>query len=121
MRPGRISGKDILRECAKKMIGEKESFSAFKSGSDIPFEEWLVEPLFEQFIKEKLKTKKIKEFGIINPLYIEKIIKEHYTNKRLTEQRDIYKRISMLTKDGKNHTHKLLKILGLQFWLENNF
>ncbi len=119
-KPG-TNGKYILRVCAKRLFKDNNIFSAFKSGSDIPFEEWLIHPLFERFVNETLTCKKTKISSIINPRYIERIIDEHYENKSLIAIKDPKKRTFALIKGGKNHTHKILKLLGLETWLKNNF
>jgi asparagine synthase (glutamine-hydrolysing) len=117
-KPEARQGKYIMRQAAEKLIGKKNAYTNFKSGSDIPFYEWLVDPCFEIYVRNMLKKSKIKKYGILNPEYVEKIINEHYREKELI---DSFNKGGNLIKKGIDHTHKILKLLGFQFWLDNNF
>lgn len=119
--PASLKYKYILRRAVAGLIGEKEAFSFFKSGSDIPFEEWLVESCFEKYAKEKLAFSKLKKGGILNEKYVSQILHEHYANKRLFRFLRPDGTTARMLKEGNNHTHKILKLLGFQLWWEENF
>jgi len=110
-------GKYIMRQSAEKLIGKKNAYTTFKSGSDIPFDEWLLDPYFEKYVRSILNKKRIKKYGILNHKYVERVISEHY------KERELFKepRFGRLNKKGRDHTHKILKLLGFQLWMENNF
>lgn len=112
--------KYLFRKAACKIMEEKEAFTSFKSGSDIPLCEWMVKPTFESFIKETLDRDRIKKNNIINYKYTDKIIKEHYENKNLLK----IKRSNgaeFFVKKGRDHTNKILRLLSFQLWWENNY
>lgn len=113
--------KFILREAAKelKLANSEEVRPVFKSGSDIPFEEWLLSPVFEKFVKETLSPKRTAQSGIFNPSHISQLLKEHYHQKNLSKKKMFYG--THLFKEGQNHTQKILKLLGFQLWWERNF
>lgn len=119
--PASLKYKYIFREAVLGLIGDKEAFNPFKSGSDIPFEEWLVDDYFERYVREKLKASKLRKQGILNHRYVSQIVQEHYSNKNLFKFFRPDGTVARMLKDGKNHTHKILKLLGFQLWLENNF
>jgi hypothetical protein len=112
--------KYLLRKAACKVMEKKEAFTSFKSGSDIPLCEWMVQPTFENFIKETLHKDRVKKNSIVNHRYSDKIIKEHYQNKNLLK----IKRSNgteFFVKKGKDHTNKILRLLSFQLWWENNY
>ena len=117
LKPGTRLGKYIMRKAAEKLIGKRSAYTNFKSGSDIPFYEWLLDPYFEKYVRNILKKTRIKKYGILNPDYVEKIVDEHYREKELFRQSGTW----LILKKGKDHTHKILKLLGFQIWIENNF
>lgn len=116
-RSGTKLGKYIMRKAVEKLIGKKDAYTTFKSGSDIPFDEWLSDPYFEKYVRSILNKKRIKKYGILNPDYVEKVVNEHYKEKGLFKE----PRFGRINKKGRDHTHKILKLLGFQLWMENNF
>jgi asparagine synthetase B (glutamine-hydrolysing) len=108
--------KYILRQAVAELVGKENAFPGWKSGSDIPIAEWLLDSVVKKYIEDALKTSRIKKFGILNHEYISRILKEHYNNTELK-----FSNSAILGKKGIDHTHKISKLLCFQLWLENNF
>jgi asparagine synthase (glutamine-hydrolysing) len=108
--------KYIFRQAVAGLVGEKNAFPGWKSGSDIPLVEWFVNPKVRNFIEETLQPSRIKKYGIINSEYVSRILKEHYHDIELK-----YSNSDIVGKSGIDHTHKIGKLLCFQKWIESNF
>src|SRR3989339_513681 len=109
------NSKYIERLALSRFMNDDIAFSEFKSGSDIPFCEWLLDKDFEKMVKKVLSPRRVARIGVFKKDYIEKIIKEHYKNRK------VIIRGSVCIKDGIDHMHKILKLVGFVLWWENNF
>lgn len=69
-----------------------------KEGFSIPIKNWLKNDLKELML-EYLSEKRIKETGFFNPLYVNKLVDEHLTNKQ-------------------NHAHRLWALILFNLWHE---
>jgi asparagine synthase (glutamine-hydrolysing) len=110
------NSKYIFRKAMSKLIGDKEAFNSFKSGSDLPYTEWLLEPVFEKKIKEILSPERIEKNNIINKKEVEKILKEHFENKELFDRG-----VHILFKKGIDHQSAIISLISFQLWWEENF
>lgn len=109
--------KYIFRAAVADLIGRENAFREFKSGSDIPYNEWLLDKEFEKYIRDVLRPSRIKMSGILNETYVKRIIDAHYSNKQLFTSPYTH----ILHKKGVNYRSDILKLLAFQIWWENNF
>lgn len=109
--------KYIFRSAVSKFAGKENSFLNFKSGSDIPYNEWLVDPHFEKYVRYMLDSSRVRKSGILNEKYVRKIVDQHYSNKELYAKQNSH----WIYKKGPDYRGMILKLLGFQLWWENNF
>ena len=117
---GKIVSKYLFKKVAEKVVSPDIVYQDFKAGSDIPFCEWLLEPVFERYVRKVLSIKKIKRDGILNYKYIKKILDDHYSNKELVKLK-VYSGADFYIKRKDDHTHKILKLVTFQLWRDKNF
>lgn len=108
--------KYIFRAAASKLVGSEHAFFNFKSGSDIPYGEWLVDKNFEEYIREVLNPSRVKKSGFLNEKYINKIVNRHFKNRELFAKPYAH----VIFKRGKDYTQTILKLISFQLWLEKN-
>ncbi len=92
----------IFRKALSHQLGEEYAFPGWKSGSDFPLYEWMLEPVAKEYVYDILGSNRVKKSGVINYEYIDRILKEHYKLKKY------------------DHTHKIGKLIIFQKWWENN-
>lgn len=117
---GTVHYKYLFRKAAARLIGPSDAFTNFKSGSDLPFEEWLLEPELERYVRSELSPAKIKKTDILDPGYVQEIIRQHYHNRSLVQLPAPGGMAGRIVKNAPNHTHKILKLLGFMNWHKNN-
>ena len=71
-----------------------------KKGFGVPINRWLRGPLSD-YMLETLNPQKCKDFGFLNPITVNRIVKEHLVNRR-------------------NHGKLLVTMIALQRWLEHS-
>ena len=109
--------KHIFRSAVSSLVGHQNAFFNFKSGSDIPFNEWLVSRDFERFIKDVLRPSRVKKSGILNEKQVNSLVKRHYSNLELYVKKNSH----WLYKKGPDYRGIILKLVGFQLWWEKNF
>lgn len=118
MEKGMIN-KLLYRRAAAKILTDAEAYTNFKSGSDIPFTEWLIELNFEKYVKEILSNKNVRKNYLLNNEYVARILGEHYKNKNLKKIKRMHG-TEIFVKEGFDHTQKILKLISFQLWWEKN-
>lgn len=113
------TSKYIFRMAIKDLLGDELAFTKFKSGSNIPVDEWLLNHVVEKYVKNTLSDSKINKAGVLNNKYVQEIINEHYLNKDMFKLAGPDGSTSMYLKNGTDHTNKILKLVSFQAWLNN--
>lgn len=114
---GHSGSKIIFRKAVSRLIGEKDAFTTFKSGSNLPLSEWFLEASFEKFIRGVLSCKRVDKSGVLNPDEVKKIVNEHYNNRRFYD----LPFAPALFKKGTDNLWQIINLVSFQLWWEENF
>lgn len=90
-----LTTKYLLKKMARKSLPDN-IINKPKQGFSIPMKNWLKGPV-KNLMTDMLSYNHLKEQGIFNPAYVQKLIKEHLDN-------------------DANHSHKLWSLILFQLW-----
>jgi len=103
----KFSDKYIFRRMAAELFGKKNVVQDFKAGSNIPINEWLLNPIFEKYVKNILKPSRVKRNHILNEEFVKQLVKNYYQNKGFCK--------------GINSSWRIWQLIIFQLWWENHF